>query len=59
MPMHIYHYRVRAANEVGESEPSMPAMLRRKDGMFMSRCPTFNELKCGVAVLHCCKSIGP
>ncbi len=29
-----YYFRVKAVNEVGSSEPSMPAMLRRKDGMF-------------------------
>ena len=29
---HDYYWRIRAANDVGMSEPSMPAMLRRKDG---------------------------
>lgn len=28
-----YYWRIRAANEYGIAEPSMPAMLRRKEGM--------------------------
>lgn len=27
-----YYWRVRAANEVGLAEPTMPVMLRKKDG---------------------------
>ena len=28
-----YYFRVKAANEYGVAEPSMPAMLRKKEGL--------------------------
>ena len=32
-PTKDYYFRVRAANEFGIAEPSMPAMMRKKEGI--------------------------
>lgn len=32
-----YYFRVRAANEYGIAEPSMPAMMRKKEGILLEK----------------------
>jgi hypothetical protein len=33
-----YYFRIKAANEFGIAEPSMPAMLKKKEGNYSTMC---------------------